>query len=104
MACRRRSCNNLPLRLVQNIGQANRPNLNEQPSMQSGQGRCRGGIKLARNPKHDILFEPISFGPKTMRNRFLAVSSLHRLWVGAAGNTGLFPWHEGRRRLGGRLH
>jgi len=25
---------------------------------------------LARNPKHDILFEPISFGPKTMRNRF----------------------------------
>jgi len=29
-----------------------------------------GGIKLARNPKHDILFEPISFGPKTMRNRF----------------------------------
>ena len=25
---------------------------------------------MARNPKHDILFEPISFGPKTMRNRF----------------------------------
>jgi dimethylamine/trimethylamine dehydrogenase len=25
---------------------------------------------LARNPKHDILFDPISFGPKTMRNRF----------------------------------
>ena len=25
---------------------------------------------MARNPRHDILFEPISFGPKTMRNRF----------------------------------
>lgn len=25
---------------------------------------------MARNPKHDILFEPIQLGPKTMRNRF----------------------------------
>ena len=25
---------------------------------------------MARNPRHDILFEPVSFGPKTMRNRF----------------------------------
>ncbi|HLO19345.1 MAG TPA: hypothetical protein VK192_02495, partial [Sphingomicrobium sp.] len=25
---------------------------------------------MARNPKYNILFEPISFGPKTMRNRF----------------------------------
>ena len=25
---------------------------------------------MARDPKHDILFEPITIGPKTMRNRF----------------------------------
>lgn len=27
---------------------------------------------MARDPKHDILFEPIRLGPKTMRNRFYA--------------------------------
>ncbi len=25
---------------------------------------------MARNPKHDVLFEPLRIGPKTMRNRF----------------------------------
>ncbi len=25
---------------------------------------------MARNPRHDVLFEPIKLGPKTMRNRF----------------------------------
>lgn len=25
---------------------------------------------MARNPKHDILFEPIKIGPKTLKNRF----------------------------------
>lgn len=29
---------------------------------------------MPRNPKHDVLFEPISFGPKTMRNRFWQTS------------------------------
>lgn len=28
---------------------------------------------MARNPKHDILFEPIAIGPKTLRNRFYQV-------------------------------
>ncbi|HTI66647.1 MAG TPA: FAD-dependent oxidoreductase [Caulobacteraceae bacterium] len=28
---------------------------------------------MARNPKHDILFEPIKLGPKTMKNRFYQV-------------------------------
>ena len=28
---------------------------------------------MARNPKHDILFEPIQIGPKTMKNRFYQV-------------------------------
>jgi dimethylamine/trimethylamine dehydrogenase len=28
---------------------------------------------MARNPRHDVLFEPAQIGPKTMRNRFYAV-------------------------------
>ena len=28
---------------------------------------------MARDPKHDILFEPIQIGPKTLRNRFYQV-------------------------------
>jgi dimethylamine/trimethylamine dehydrogenase len=28
---------------------------------------------MARNPKHDILFEPIKIGPKTMKNRFYQI-------------------------------
>ena len=28
---------------------------------------------MARDPKYDILFEPIQFGPKTMKNRFYQV-------------------------------
>ena len=29
-----------------------------------------GSDPVARDPKYDILFEPIRVGPKTMRNRF----------------------------------
>jgi dimethylamine/trimethylamine dehydrogenase len=29
---------------------------------------------MARDPKHDILFEPVRIGPKTMRNRFYQVA------------------------------
>jgi dimethylamine/trimethylamine dehydrogenase len=28
---------------------------------------------MARNPKHDVLFEPIEIGPKTMKNRFYQI-------------------------------
>ena len=28
---------------------------------------------MARDPKHDILFEPIRIGPKVMKNRFYQV-------------------------------
>ena len=28
---------------------------------------------MARDPKHDILFQPIEIGPKTLRNRFYQV-------------------------------
>ena len=39
------------------------------PGLRNGAQQTRRG-ELANNPKHDILFEPISFDPKTMRNRF----------------------------------
>jgi dimethylamine/trimethylamine dehydrogenase len=29
---------------------------------------------MARNPRHDVLFEPIQIGPKTLRNRFYPVT------------------------------
>src|SRR5919204_4379076 len=28
---------------------------------------------MARDPKHDVLFEPLRIGPKTLRNRFYQV-------------------------------
>ena len=28
---------------------------------------------MARDPRHDILFEPVQIGPKTLRNRFYQV-------------------------------
>src|SRR6202049_115499 len=28
---------------------------------------------MARNPRHDVLFQPIQVGPKTLRNRFYQV-------------------------------
>ena len=28
---------------------------------------------MPRDPKHDILFEPIEIGPKTMKNRFYQI-------------------------------
>jgi dimethylamine/trimethylamine dehydrogenase len=37
---------------------------------------------MARNPRHDVLFEPIQIGPKTMRNRFYQVP--HCAGFGAA--------------------
>ena len=32
---------------------------------------------MARDPKHDVLFQPIQIGPKTLRNRFYPVSYTH---------------------------
>lgn len=28
---------------------------------------------MARDPRHNVLFEPITIGPKTLRNRFYQV-------------------------------
>ncbi len=42
------------------------------------------GQRMARNPRYDILFEPVKIGPVTARNRFYAVPH-------AAGMTNSMP-------------
>ncbi len=60
--------------------------------------------RMPRDPRHDVLFEPLQIGPKTLRNRFYAGAALHRLREREARLPGPFPRHEGGGRLGGGLH
>ncbi|MEA3196771.1 MAG: dimethylamine/trimethylamine dehydrogenase, partial [Gammaproteobacteria bacterium] len=46
---------------------------------------------MARDPKHDILFQPIKIGPKTLRNRFYQVP--HCTGFGVEK-----PWSQARHR------
>src|SRR3981189_1328658 len=50
-------------------------------NIRSTMGRLR---RMARNPRYDILFEPVRIGPVTARNRFYAVPH-------AAGMTNSMP-------------
>ena len=59
---------------------------------------------MARDPRHDILFEPIQIGPKTLRNRFYQMPHCTGFGVGEARRPGALPGDEGRGRLGGGLH
>ena len=59
---------------------------------------------MPREPKYDILFEPIQLGPKTLRNRFWQVPHCNGAGVGQARHAGEVPRHEGRGWLGRRLH
>ncbi len=58
---------------------------------------------MARDPKHDILFEPIQIGPKTMKNRFYQVPHCNGFGSEKPGQPGVLPRAEGRGRLGRRL-
>jgi len=46
---------------------------------------------MARDPRHDILFEPVKIGPKTLRNRFYQVP--HCTGFGVEK-----PWSQARHR------
>ena len=59
---------------------------------------------MARDPKHDILFEPIQIGPKTMKNRFYQVPHCNGFGSEKPLEPGLLPRHEGRGRLRRLLH
>ena len=43
---------------------------------------------MARDPKHDILFEPIQIGPKTMKNRFYQMPHCNGFGIGEADEPG----------------
>ncbi len=53
---------------------------------------------MARNPKHDILFEPIKIGPKTLKNRFYQVP--HCIGAGSE-KPGTAAGHRGMKAEGG---
>ena len=43
---------------------------------------------MARDPKYDVLFEPVQIGPKTMRNRFYQVPHCNGAGVTYPGTQG----------------
>ena len=45
---------------------------------------------MARDPKYDVLFEPVQIGPKTMRNRFYQVPHCNGAGVDYPGTQGAF--------------
>ena len=59
---------------------------------------------MARDPKYDILFEPIQLGPKTLEEPLLPGAPLHRRGLREARLPGLSPRGQGGGRLGRGLH
>ena len=53
---------------------------------------------MARDPKYDILFEPIQLGPKTLKNRFYQVP--HCIGAGSE-KPGIQAYHRGMKAEGG---
>jgi len=52
---------------------------------------------MARDPKHDVLFQPIKIGPKTLRNRFYQVPHC----IGAGPTAGFQAAHRSLKAEGG---
>ena len=52
---------------------------------------CHAPATMSRDPRHDILFEPVRIGPKTLRNRFYQVP--HCTGFGVEK-----PWSQARHR------
>ena len=59
---------------------------------------------MPRDPRHDVLFEPLEIGPRVLAQSLLPGAPLHGWRVRAAGVANGFQAHEGRGRLGGSLH
>ncbi len=53
---------------------------------------------MPRDPRHDILFEPVQIGPKTLRNRFYAGAPLHRVRQEKPGSQ---AWFRAMKAEGG---
>src|SRR6266567_3657356 len=67
------------------------------PGDRSGRQR-RKGCPVARDPKYDVLFEPVQIGPKTLRNRFYQVP--HCIGAGSE-KPGMQAFHRGIKAEGG---
>ena len=59
---------------------------------------------MARDPKYDVLFEPIQIGPKMLQNRFYQVPHCTGAGSEKPGLQALLPGDEGGGRLGRGLH
>ena len=59
---------------------------------------------MARDPRYDILFEPVKIGPVTAHNRFYQVPHCTGMGIELAADARRHARHEGRGRLGRRLH
>ena len=59
---------------------------------------------MARNPRYDILFEPVRIGPVTAPQPLLPGAALHRHGLRAAASVAPPARDQGRGRLGRRLH
>ena len=59
---------------------------------------------MSRDPRHDILFEPVQIGPKTLRNRFYQVPHCTGFGVEKPWSQARHRARQGRGRLGGGLH
>ena len=57
---------------------------------------------MPRDPRHDILFEPVAIGPKTLRNRFYQTPHCSGFGADLPGAQAHVRGHEGRGRLGRR--
>ena len=59
---------------------------------------------MARNPRFDVLFEPVRIGPVTAPNRFYQVPHASGMTNALPQVRAAFPRDQGRRRLGRGLH
>ena len=70
--------------------------------MAAAQARARR--MSARDPRHDVLFEPVRIGPKTLRNRFYQVPHCTGFGVEKPWTQARHRGHQGRGRLGVGVH
>jgi hypothetical protein len=59
---------------------------------------------MSRDPRYDILFEPVRIGPVTARNRFYQVPHCNGMGFNWPQSHAKMREMEGRGRLGGGLH
>jgi len=59
---------------------------------------------MARDPRYDVLFEPVKIGPVTARNRFYQAPHCNGMGRTHPTAMAVMRGGQGRRRLGRGLH